>query len=139
MPHIGNPSPRPVIESTSSCFGLSAGPPRAQAIALRMLSFWRRRMPLLANIHAFNTLPTTSIPSKQHNFPLHTSVQEPKTNAMTHLPQSTFGNFDLVKKLKLDFTDVLVSKWRSRRTGLTVIHLDYDGLLFCLCHIVRSG
>ncbi|KAH6917298.1 cytoplasmic protein [Coprinopsis sp. MPI-PUGE-AT-0042] len=37
-----------------------------------------------------------------------------------------FGNFDLVKQVKLDFTDVTVSKWRSRVTGLTVIHLDYE-------------
>ena len=100
-----------------------------------MLSFWRRRLPLFANLQTFNTFPTTSIASKkffkQHNFPFHTSVQEPRTSAMTHI-QESFGNFDLVKRLKLDFTDVLVSKWRSRCTGLTVIHLDYDGLLFCL-------
>lgn len=37
------------------------------------------------------------------------------------------GNFDLVKRVKLDYTDVIVSKWRSRRTGLTVVHMDYDG------------
>lgn len=41
----------------------------------------------------------------------------------------TFGNFDLVKRLKLDFTDVTVSKWRSRVTGLSVVHLDYEGKL----------
>jgi hypothetical protein len=86
-----------------------------------------RRLPLLQTL---NTLKTTSIASKKffnlHKFSLHTSVQEPNTSAMTHIPES-FGNFDLVKKLKLDYTDVLVSKWRSRRTGLTVVHLDYDG------------
>ncbi|KXN89943.1 hypothetical protein AN958_04947 [Leucoagaricus sp. SymC.cos] len=36
------------------------------------------------------------------------------------------GNFDLVKRIKLDYTDVVVSKWRSRRTGLTVVHMDYE-------------
>lgn len=41
-----------------------------------------------------------------------------------------FGNFDLIKKVKLDFTDVVVSKWKSRVTGLNVIHLDYEGV-FC--------
>ena len=95
-----------------------------------MFSFWRRRIPLLANLHTFN-IPNRVIASKknfkQHNFLFHTSVQEPKTSAMTHSIPESFGNFDLVKKLKLDFTDVLVSKWRSRRTGLTVVHLDYDG------------
>ncbi|KAF8898648.1 Metalloenzyme, LuxS/M16 peptidase-like protein [Infundibulicybe gibba] len=38
----------------------------------------------------------------------------------------SFGNFDLVKKLKLDFTDVTISKWRSRVTGLSIVHLDYE-------------
>ncbi|KAJ6575205.1 Metalloenzyme, LuxS/M16 peptidase-like protein [Mycena capillaripes] len=37
-----------------------------------------------------------------------------------------FGNFDLVKRIKLGFTDVQVSKWRSRVTGLSVVHLDYE-------------
>jgi hypothetical protein len=39
-----------------------------------------------------------------------------------------FGNFDLVKRIKLDYTDVVVSKWQSRVTGLTVVHLDYEGI-----------
>ncbi|THH10161.1 hypothetical protein EW145_g1526 [Phellinidium pouzarii] len=36
------------------------------------------------------------------------------------------GNFDLVKRVELDFTDVVVTKWRSRVTGLTIVHLDYE-------------
>ena len=47
-------------------------------------------------------------------------------------PESSFGNFDLVKQHKLGFIDVSVSKWRSRVSGLTVVHLDYEGRL---CHI----
>lgn len=38
-----------------------------------------------------------------------------------------YGNFDLLNRVKLDFTDVVVSKWRSRVTGLSVVHLDYEG------------
>ena len=41
-------------------------------------------------------------------------------------PES-FGNFDLVKRVGLEFTDVQVSKWKSRETGLSVVHLDYEG------------
>ncbi|KAJ3514376.1 hypothetical protein NLJ89_g2417 [Agrocybe chaxingu] len=41
-------------------------------------------------------------------------------------PSESFGNYDLIKRIKLDFTDVVVSKWRSRVTGLTVVHLDYE-------------
>jgi hypothetical protein len=51
-------------------------------------------------------------------------------------PSESFQNFDLIKRVKLDFTDVTVSKWKSRVTGLSVIHLDYEGapslLVVCL-------
>ncbi|KAJ8521451.1 hypothetical protein ONZ45_g1850 [Pleurotus djamor] len=47
----------------------------------------------------------------------------------THIKPESFGNFDLVRKLKLDFTDVVVSKWRSRVTGLSIVHLDYEAPL----------
>jgi Zn-dependent M16 (insulinase) family peptidase len=40
--------------------------------------------------------------------------------------KESFGNYDLVKRVKLDFTDVVISKWQSRVSGLTVIHLDYE-------------
>ncbi|KIY47049.1 hypothetical protein FISHEDRAFT_75082 [Fistulina hepatica ATCC 64428] len=41
-------------------------------------------------------------------------------------PTETYENFDLVKRVKLGFTDVTVSKWTSRVTGLSVVHLDYE-------------
>ncbi len=47
------------------------------------------------------------------------------------VPSESFGNFDLVRRVKLDFTDVVVSKWRSRVTGLSVVHLDYTGNPAC--------
>lgn len=53
----------------------------------------------------------------------HTQQLYPGPQAMTQ----SFGNFDLVKRIKLDFTDVVVSKWRSRVTGLSIVHLDYEG------------
>src|ERR1700748_1251670 len=43
------------------------------------------------------------------------------------LQSQQFGNFDRIKHIKLDFTDVTVSQWRSRKTGLTMLHLDYEG------------
>lgn len=42
-------------------------------------------------------------------------------------PLEAHGNFDLIKKFKLDFADIHVSKWKSRTSGLSVVHLDYDG------------
>ncbi|KAI9060189.1 hypothetical protein FKP32DRAFT_1595582 [Trametes sanguinea] len=44
-------------------------------------------------------------------------------------PLESHGNFDLIKKFKLDFADVHVSKWKSRSSGLSVVHLDYDAPL----------
>ncbi|KAJ6503445.1 Metalloenzyme, LuxS/M16 peptidase-like protein [Mycena vitilis] len=45
---------------------------------------------------------------------------------MASVAPQKFGNFDLVKSIKLGFTDVQVSKWRSRVTGLSIVHLDYE-------------
>jgi hypothetical protein len=49
-----------------------------------------------------------------------------------------FGNFDLVRRFKLDFTDVTVSKWRSRTTGFSVVHLDYEGQPTCRRIVVQA-
>lgn len=53
-------------------------------------------------------------------------------NGLTELGDScqSFANFDLVKRIALDKTDIVVSKWQSRITGLTVVHLDYEGKYF---------
>lgn len=42
----------------------------------------------------------------------------------------SFANFDLVKRVALDKTGIVVSKWQSRVTGLTVVHLDHEGKYF---------
>lgn len=47
-------------------------------------------------------------------------------SAALHDNFEAYGNFDLVKRVKLDYTDVVVSRWQSRVTGLTVVHLDYE-------------
>ncbi|KAJ8084110.1 hypothetical protein PM082_002877 [Marasmius tenuissimus] len=48
---------------------------------------------------------------------------------MSNNAPESFANFDLVKRVKLDFTDVTISKYKSRVTGLSVIHLDYEAPL----------
>ncbi|KAF9822062.1 hypothetical protein IEO21_00056 [Rhodonia placenta] len=52
----------------------------------------------------------------------------PSTNGIktNGAPTESFGNFDLVKRLKLDSSDIVLSKWKSRVTGLSIVHLDYD-------------
>ena len=49
-------------------------------------------------------------------------------------PSDAHGNFDLITKTKLDYTNLEVSKWKSRETGLSVVHLDYEGAL-CYCSV----
>src|ERR1700733_7460552 len=53
--------------------------------------------------------------------PLLTNIsrEQPRNNSLhpyeAHMnTPERFGNFDLVRQFKLDFTDVTVSKWRSR-------------------------
>jgi hypothetical protein len=60
-----------------------------------------------------------------------TQVMIPSTDPKTTVAQPTesFGDYHLIKRTKLDFTDVVVSKWKSSVTGLTVIHLDYEGII----------
>lgn len=36
------------------------------------------------------------------------------------------GNFDLLKRVNVAYSPITVSKWRSRVTGLTVVHIDYE-------------
>ncbi|CAE6520523.1 unnamed protein product [Rhizoctonia solani] len=40
------------------------------------------------------------------------------------------GNFELLQRVKLDYADVEVTKWRSKETGLSVVHVDYEGKSF---------
>lgn len=94
-----------------------------------------------------NLTHTLKPPNYNHNFlfraaSTHTLSQDSQHGAsvppvsMTQATES-YGNYDLVKRVKLDFTDVAVSKWKSRETGLTVIHLDYEGVSFLIAHISR--
>jgi hypothetical protein len=65
------------------------------------------------------------------------TVQHNGVPLSTSSHPKTYGNFDLIKQVKLDFTDVEISKWKSRRTGLSVVHLDYDGALMRLYDTYR--
>ena len=44
-------------------------------------------------------------------------------------PLETYGNFDLITRFNVGFADIEISKWRSRESGLSVVHLDCD----CAC------
>ncbi|KAG8683213.1 hypothetical protein FRC09_016223, partial [Ceratobasidium sp. 395] len=36
------------------------------------------------------------------------------------------SNFELLQRVKVDYADIELTKWRSKKTGLTVVHVDYD-------------
>lgn len=44
---------------------------------------------------------------------------------------ASIGDFELLQRIvPSDATaDVVVTKWRSRKTGLSVVHIDNDGML----------
>lgn len=43
------------------------------------------------------------------------------------LEVDSIGNFELLKRIALNYTDVTITKWRSKDTGLKVVHVDYEG------------
>src|SRR6266704_5726292 len=101
---------------------------------LRLSTFWRR-LPLSKSHCNFRSLPYRPLSSRGTFRWAHTTTQlkqdaiSPSPIVNMGQPAESFGNYDLIKRVKLDFTDVVISKWKSRVTGLTVIHLDYEGLL----------
>ncbi|KAF9650047.1 hypothetical protein BDM02DRAFT_3185737 [Thelephora ganbajun] len=56
------------------------------------------------------------------------TATSPQSFPSPDLPNK-FGNFDLIRTEKLGLADIIVSKYRSRETGLTVVHLDYEAPL----------
>ena len=61
------------------------------------------------------------------------ATNPPQPFSSPDLPRK-FGNFDLIRTEKLGLADIVVSKYRSRETGLTVVHLDYEGARWSYMH-----
>jgi len=87
----------------------------------RLLSFFKRRLLRPASPSFFSTNSSRLAQALQPDMPppLHPSSSS-----------ETFGNFDLINRVNLGFSEVTVSSWRSRITGLNVVHLDYEGERF---------
>ncbi|KIL70742.1 hypothetical protein M378DRAFT_6664 [Amanita muscaria Koide BX008] len=73
-------------------------------------------------------LSTRSLRSRDAHVAVAEAILPSQLGTIRSAPEN-YGNFDLLQRVKLDFTDVTVSKWRSRVTGLSVVHLDYDAPL----------
>lgn len=97
-------------------------------------SLWRRLLSVQSRQTQLNRNSVSRLnrffPRWAHIAPVATSFSP--SFATMGQPTESFGNYDLVRRIKLDFTDVVVSKWKSRVTGLTVIHMDYEGVLVSL-------
>lgn len=74
-----------------------------------------------------------------NNFPFRLASR-PLSSTTTSFAMSTtpqvFGNFDLIQNFKLDFAEVVVSKYRSRITGLSIVHLDYEGVYYLWSRLI---
>ncbi|KAK7694817.1 hypothetical protein QCA50_002005 [Cerrena zonata] len=89
---------------------------------LRFLKPWTYRSP-----HSQSSrLPTQFLGRSIFNQPRsYASLALSRSPILSTMSQR-HGNFDLVTKFKLSYADIKVSKWRSRNSGLSVVHLDYD-------------
>ncbi|KZW02722.1 hypothetical protein EXIGLDRAFT_732962 [Exidia glandulosa HHB12029] len=54
------------------------------------------------------------------------------------MPSEKYHNFDLVNRVKVKYGDVVISKWRSRVSGLTLVHVDYQAPIVNGYFVVRS-
>ena len=88
----------------------------------RLSSLFKRRstMPIFAS---FSTNTPRVALAQQSNMSPTSTLQQPSPSAS---PES-YGNFDLIERVKLSGFDFAVSRWRSRMTGLKLVHLDYEG------------
>jgi hypothetical protein len=78
-------------------------------------------MPTFTSLFSTNT-PRAAL-AQQSNMCPTSALQPPSSSASLE----SYGNFDLVERVKLGGFDIMVSSWRSRITGLKVVHLDYEG------------
>lgn len=37
-------------------------------------------------------------------------------------------DFELLEQIRLKSAEIVVTKWRNTLSGLTVVHLDYEGM-----------
>ena len=96
--------------------------PRLKLYTQSVISSFARASSRLRPPPSLSSLRPASSSRQNHAVP-HTHVHSMAT--LTN--GNAYGNFDLFHNTKLDFADITVSKWRSRVTGLSVIHLDYNG------------
>jgi len=104
--------------------GVSAFPRRPLSLAGTLL-FNSRTFPRAQR--RLTNLPNSALQRGVLQTAAHTMSSLANGIAVAPSTHETYGNFDLVKRVKLNFTDVTVSKWRSRVTGLSIVHLDYEG------------
>ena len=109
-----------------------AAAPICMNLALCCRSSLRCR-PVVSSSRSFSFRPAICSQSRSLAQLAHATQSKepfPLAPARHSIMDASFANFDLVKRVKLSSTDVVVSKWRSRVTGLSVVHLDYDCMSF---------
>lgn len=109
---------------TRTAFASIRNPWQAQETRMnRLLSLFKRRPTLPTSASFFSTnSPRLSLTQQAKMSPAG-AVHPPSSSAS---PEK-FENFDLIERVKLGISDITVSSWRSRVTGLRVVHLDYEG------------
>ncbi len=114
---------------------------RATRISISSRSFQIR--PLNSNKPPFSSIhssirfsssrrPTNVSPSLPLPYPTldQTSRTMATSSDQTNLPVQDYGNFKLLQSFPLEYAPVTVSKWRSEKTGLTVVLGSHSCELF---------
>ena len=115
---------RTVAVLTRTALAFTRNPWQAQEPRMnRLLSLFKRRPTIPTSASFFSTnSPRLSLPQQSNMSPagsVHPVSSSPSLEK--------FENFDLIERVKLGISDITVSSWRSRVTGLRVVHLDYEG------------
>jgi hypothetical protein len=118
------PYMRAPVAVTRAAFAFIRNPWQAQETRMnRLLSLFKRRPTLPTSASFFSTNSPRLSLTQQSNMSPAGAVHPPSSSAS---PEK-FENFDLIERVKLGISDITVSSWRSRVTGLSVVHLDYEG------------
>jgi len=84
----------------------------------------KRRLPSLLTIAASLTVCLVAYLATKMSSPF---IKEEKAPTKDTLGVEWVGNFELLGQTSLNDTDATITRWRSKETGLKVVHVDYEG------------
>lgn len=123
-PNVRRPARFPTFASTFALLSQSRTPSFARSASSFRLSDIRSPFIRRTNHKPSSFLSSMSSRDASTSAPSMTSASDtPETGSASG---TAYGNFDLVKRLALDHGHISLEKWTSRKTGLSVAHLNCE-------------